>query len=365
MEIYRGLILVSPHGDYIADGTKTMIIKSLYLPTIVNKPLLLIQQKKALGIIYLGNIQEIKKSEFNSYYKYHLVTKRERNLWWPNKTVFYLYPIIKKKIFLIPVPVQYPQGPQILILPENIHLKQKIYIGTSGYYYDSWNETYYPPKVNKLEYYASEFNSLEINNSFYKIVDKNVWTKWFTETPSNFTFTAKVYRGITQFGKFDLLKTFWNNAKHCLPKLKCILFQFNKNFKFNVENVKKLEKINVPIKCAFEFRNDTWFNEIIYDFFKKRKWTIVITYMPNIGFMPKLNDYTRTSNFMYFRLHGSTALYSGSHSARTLSQIAHYIRNDASIEMAFIYFNNTDSTNKKIPDAIYDAEIMKNKYIIN
>jgi uncharacterized protein YecE (DUF72 family) len=352
MEIYKGLILVYPHGDYIVNNKKTMIVKSLNLTQIINKPLLLVQRKQALGIIYLGDIITINKKEFMDYYKYHLVNPKEKKEWWKTKTKFYLYPIIKKKIFKVPIPIEYPQGPQVLINPQNIKLVQQLYIGTSGYSYPFWNRIYYPKSVNKFQYYSNDFKSVEINNSFYRIVDKFVWKKWNEESNKNFVFSAKVYMGFTRYHKLESLHKFWNNAKYLLPKLKCLLFQFPKTFKYNDKNVSLLKKINLPILCAFEFRDSSWFNDDVYKLFKKRKWTIVISYTHDNKFTPK--DYVQTSNFVYFRLHGTTNQYQGSHS-KLLLNLAKFIRS-LDITKAFVYFNNTDSNDKKIPDAIYDAK---------
>jgi len=355
MSYYKGLILVYPHGDHVYDGKKTMIIKSLKLSHIIGKPLLLIQKKVALGIIYLGNIITIKKQDISKYRKYHLVNKEEEKEWWKNKLYFYLYPIIKKYMFTIPIPIQYSLGPQVLVnIVEPI---QKIYVGTSGYSYSFWK--YY----NKLEYYSSQLKSIEINNTFYKIPTVEVCKEWLSKTPSDFTFTLKVYQGITHYYRMDLLKTFFNNIKCLLPRLKCLLFQFSPRFKFSEKNLKYIQQINVPIKCAFEFKNESWINDDVYKIFKKRNWTIVIRYTPDNYFSPKLNEYKITSNFLYFRLHGTTEYSHGLHNDRIFKQMIMYIRNNEKIKTNFIYFNNTDSITKNLPDAIYDALKLQNKYV--
>lgn len=120
MAIFKGLIIVRPHGTYIASGKKTIIIKSIKLKKIINKPLLLIENKIALGIIYLGDLSQISISQFKKERKKHLITEKERLKWWPDKSVLYRYPITKTKIFKRPYRVTYPIGPQVLIDPNNI-----------------------------------------------------------------------------------------------------------------------------------------------------------------------------------------------------------------------------------------------------
>ena len=68
MSYYRGLIIVSPHGDYIKNNSKTEIVKSLNLKNISGKPLLLIQNKVALGIIYLDTPVKIDLETFRKEY---------------------------------------------------------------------------------------------------------------------------------------------------------------------------------------------------------------------------------------------------------------------------------------------------------
>ena len=180
--IYRGIIIVKPHGDYIADGTKTIIIKSIKLHDIAHKPLLLIQDKLALGIIYLDEYQQIDLKKFNKLKTQHKITDEERKKWWHDKKVFYEYAIIKTNIYKIPIPIEYPIGPQVLVKIENITKKQNIYIGTSGYKYEWWNDSGY----NKFDIYNMTFNTVEINASFYNFYSQKTWKKIIDESPDDF-----------------------------------------------------------------------------------------------------------------------------------------------------------------------------------
>jgi uncharacterized protein YecE (DUF72 family) len=350
MNYYRAIIIVYSHGNYIINKKKTMIVKSIYLHDISYKPLLLVQNKYALGIIELGDVIEINKRDFNKYFKYHLVTREECKLWWPNKNTFYLYPITHVRQF-IPFQVTYSQGPQVLITPGNIKLVQKIYIGTSGYDYQ-WN--YYPKHVNKLMYYANNFNSLEVNTTFYNIHNRDIWSKWLHNVNHKFVFTCKVNRTITHYQQFNKFSLFWKSVSALLPNLKCLLFQFPQRFQYNEINLDKLNMLRPEIKCAFEFKNTEWFNKTVYDYFKKRRWSIVISHYYDSGFAPKLNKWIQTSNHIYFRLHGTTDEYMGSY-VLILKKLALFIRS-LDIKYVFVFFNNTDSNHNNEPDAIYDAK---------
>jgi hypothetical protein len=121
MSYYRGLILVSPHGTYIKELKKVMIIKVKKLESIINKKLLLIENKKALGYIKLSAINKINKTQFNKLKDKHMITDKERNKWWPNKNIFYAYPVSIIKFFKYPKNINYKSGPQILVKPESIY----------------------------------------------------------------------------------------------------------------------------------------------------------------------------------------------------------------------------------------------------
>lgn len=119
MSFYRGLIIVAPHGSWIADGTKSMIIKSVPLRKIANRPLLLIESKKALGIVWLSGPRPISVLKFRQLRSKHRITDPERKKWWKYRQL-YVYDVLRKKIYRKPRKINYPQGPQILVKPENI-----------------------------------------------------------------------------------------------------------------------------------------------------------------------------------------------------------------------------------------------------
>lgn len=368
----KGIIIVEPHGTYIANGTKKIIIKSKKFD-IIDKPLLLIQKKEALGVIYIDSIKEINLTKFNKDKKLHLVTDQERKKWWKDKKVLYEYHISKRNIFVAPVPIAYKQGPQVFININNIKPLQKIYIGTSGYSYDWWKDFYqHKSKTeDKLKIYSDNFQSLEINGSFYKEYKKSVWTKLKDIVPQNFTYSVKVNQSITHYYQFQKYNKFWNSVKVLIPKLKCVLFQFPEHFKYSEKNMERLRNLDTNIRAAFEFRDKLWFNSDVYELFKrKRKWSIVVDYHGfkwsnksnlSIGFNPQLDQWPITSDFIYFRLHGTTGKYEGSH-RKILPKVAKFIRNqyNEGIKYAFVYFNNTDSlANNNVSNAIVDAKYLQ------
>ena len=81
---------------------------------------------------------------------------------------------------------------------------KQVLIGTSGFNYSSWRGTFYPenlPSKDWLEYYSGRYPTVEINNSFYVAVRKSTYQKWYSQTPSDFSFVIKGHRMITQLKK--------------------------------------------------------------------------------------------------------------------------------------------------------------------
>lgn len=115
----RGFVVVAPHGEWIADGSKTHLVKSKRYK-MAGEPLLVIQRKKALAVIVPGEPEEISLAEFKRRRGHHLVSEKERKSWWRNKSKFYYYPIQSVRRLRTPVPVEYPQGPQVFVRPENV-----------------------------------------------------------------------------------------------------------------------------------------------------------------------------------------------------------------------------------------------------
>ena len=360
--IYRGFVVKPPHGDYLVSGKKKIITKSKKYSDIMNKPLLVIQNKKALGIIIIDFVKTLTEKEFIKKRKLHLISEKEQKLWYTMRN-YNEYKIKYKYWFKNPIPINYSIGPHTIVMPSNITIMQNIYIGTSGYDYNWFNTS----STNSLIYYASKFNSLELNSSFYKIPNDKQCLKLLNNTPKNFKFSIKIHKSITHFGKLNnkSVNYFIKKLKILILKIQCLLFQFSSKFKYSKKNFNKFKNLkHNKLKFAFEFRDASWYNNDVYELFKKRKnWTIVITY----DYINKLNfdlsNFNFISNYIYIRLHGTTDKYEGSH-IKLIPALIKFVRDSYinSISDVFIYFNNTNSYNKKISDALYDAQYTK-KYI--
>ncbi len=213
-----------------------------------------------------------------------------------------------------------------------------IHIGTSGWQYRDWNGTFYPDNVKKdqLTFYATKFDTVEINSTFYHIPRESTCEKWYTETPDNFVFTLKLYRGITHYNKLimnnetrRMLREFCVSAVHLGDKLGMILVQLPPSLKKDIallgvfaDAVCALEKeLHCQLPLTLEVRNASWFDEEVEQFLNDKKIGWVINDSPNRW--PSANFVTNRQP--YIRFHGNKILYRSSYDDEELREWAQFI----------------------------------------
>ncbi|SKA18444.1 DUF72 domain-containing protein [Sediminibacterium ginsengisoli] len=203
--------------------------------------------------------------------------------------------------------------------------KGKIHIGTSGWSYRHWKGKFYPAGLAaaaEFSYYCSIFKTVELNNSFYRIPDKETFINWRKKTPGDFLFAVKGGRYFTHLKKLKAdrpaLKDFFERAMHLGKKLGPVLFQLPPRWKCNVERLAGfLELLPEKIRCCFEFRDTSWYNEEVYKLLRSHNCAFCIYELAG-----HISPLTVTAGFVYVRLHGPGAKYQGSYPAETLQEWA-------------------------------------------
>lgn len=145
--------------------------------------------------------------------------------------------------------------------------QQNVYIG-----FAKWNRSdlkgFYPQGIkDELQYYSSQFNSIELNATFYKSYSADQFTKWRCKTPKNFKFFPKLTQEISHWkrleGVQDSVNDFLFKVQYLGEKLGTIFLQLNENFRH--DNFKRIETFinNWPkeIKFAIEVRHPNWFSD--------------------------------------------------------------------------------------------------------
>ncbi|MHA1683842.1 MAG: DUF72 domain-containing protein [Promethearchaeota archaeon] len=191
------------------------------------------------------------------------------------------------------------------------------HIGTSGWGYDEWVGPVYPHGIKNakmLDFYVNLFNTCEINTSFYHIPRDIHVRAWNKKVPDEFTFSVKLYRGITHDAKLDprmygnLLDMQMARFEPLEAKIKAYLLQLPPSFSMKNEGhheylIKFLENWGhhwPPEKLVVEFRNLTWMNDDAFDLLKEYRVVYCIVVEPLLP--PRLDVTNR--DLAYIRFHG-------------------------------------------------------------
>lgn len=220
-----------------------------------------------------------------------------------------------------------------------------IRIGTSGYHYKHWVGPFYPPRTSAarmLDFYVQHFDTLELNNSFYRLPTIQAFECWGDSTPSDFVFAVKASRFITHNKKLkdpeNALENLLPRAQHLGKKLGPILFQLPPKWKVNVERLQELlEILPREHRYAFEFRELSWLKPEVNRILKKFNAAFCIYELA--GYHTPLES---TADFSYVRLHGPAAgKYQGSYSDERLGDWARWIQEQSKrLKAIYVYFDN-------------------------
>jgi uncharacterized protein YecE (DUF72 family) len=253
-------------------------------------------------------------------------------------------------------------------------------IGTSGYSYDDWRGTFYPPEIpqNKmLEFYCLYFQTVELNATYYTIPSHKTFERLVQKTPDNFEFIVKTYKDTTHLRQ--------NNATAIQKLLAAVnplveakkfhgfLAQFPYSFKNRESNRKYLletKRLVGDHPLFVEFRNYTWLNAQIPIFLEENGIGYVNVDQPRLrGLMPPQDLVTNKTG--YIRLHGRNekTWWDGKGSERydyeyNEGELNEWLVNISNILRktfkSYIFFNN-HPTGKSIKNAQQMMELLKAK----
>jgi uncharacterized protein YecE (DUF72 family) len=230
--------------------------------------------------------------------------------------------------------------------------KGRFWSGTSGLVLKEPNKKAYPEAFrtkSRLEYYASQFNSIEINSSFYKIPRGVTYKNWSLGVPHEFQFTVKLWKGITHPGKGEQIRErdleIFMEAIHALGAHKgCLLIQFPMTTTYDAGQLENLLKdlrtmdSGKDWRLAVEFRDTSWYRRQIFDLLDHFQASLVLHDMPR----SKPQDFNKHAPFVYLRYHGEKGDYRGSYDSMFLSAEAKRIRKWMNEGLdVYAYFNNT------------------------
>jgi len=181
----------------------------------------------------------------------------------------------------------------------------RLHVGTSGYNFPEWKGTFYPAKIKPpemLPYYAGRLSTVAINYTFYRMPTAKTVAGWNAAVPDGFTFVLKTPQRITHMARLrdvdDSLRFFTETVRPLGPKLGPILVQLPPNFKQDLARLKDfLTLFPADLRCAFEFRNASWFADATYEALRAANAALCVADTED-GHTPL----QATADFGYFRL---------------------------------------------------------------
>jgi uncharacterized protein YecE (DUF72 family) len=221
-----------------------------------------------------------------------------------------------------------------------------VHIGTSGWSYDHWVGVLYPRKASSLQRmdaYAREFRTVEVNNTFYRWPKDEVFATWHDRLPQGFLASAKASRGLTQFRKLKDPQPWLDRMEAGMSRLRekrgVLLFQLPPHFGRDLDRLDQfLGLVPRGQRTAVEFRHPTWNVEKTYEVLARHGAAYCV--MSGAGLPCVLRA---TANLVYVRLHGPDHqhMYAGSYPEADLRWWAGRIGEwQSQGRDVFAYFNN-------------------------
>ena len=224
-------------------------------------------------------------------------------------------------------------------------MHQQWNIGCSGFYYKEWKDIFYPkgwPQKKWFEYYCQHFNTLEINNTFYRFPELANLQSWYNRSPENFCFAVKAPKTITHVKPFIdtkvVIQEFYSVVKEGFAdKLGPVLFQLPPRLNYSQETLERIiTQLDTSFTNVIEFRHESWWRQDVYSILQKHNITFCGQSYPALP-----NDVISNTNTAYYRFHGVPKLYFSAYEPAFLRQVAMLLQEDPNIKNCFLFFNNT------------------------
>jgi len=144
----------------------------------------------------------------------------------------------------------------------------RVLIGTSGWHYESWRGPFFPqglPIKNQLQYYASQFDTTELNGVFYRTPTPETVKNWHEQTGKPFVFAWKASKYITHWKRLSdrsasSLALMEQRIALLGRKVGPILFQLPPQFEVDADRLASFSRLlSRKRRYAFEFRHPSWY----------------------------------------------------------------------------------------------------------
>ena len=226
-----------------------------------------------------------------------------------------------------------------------------ILVGTSGWQYRDWRDRFYPagtPQRRWLEHYARNFATVEVNNAFYRLPERDTFVKWRERTPADFCVAVKMSRYLTHIKRLnepaEPVQRFLSHAQGLGDKLGPVLLQLPPSLSIDLTALDETLALFPPsLKVAVEPRHPSWWTDQARELLEKHGAALCWADRKGRAVTPLW----RTTDWGYLRMHEGRAQPRPRYGAAALRT---WVERIADFPTAYVYFNN-DPGGAAIADA--------------
>jgi uncharacterized protein YecE (DUF72 family) len=217
-------------------------------------------------------------------------------------------------------------------------------VGCSGWQYKHWRGEFYPADLLQnrwFEHYASIFDTVEINNSFYRLPEAATFASWARRAPKRFLFAVKASRFLTHMKKLkdpeEPIERLFSRMRALGRHLGPVLYQLPPGWKLDRQRLEHfLQALPAGIRHVLEFREPSWYADDVLRLLDEHRVALCLHDMPGSA-----TERERVGPFVYVRFHGATGKYGGSYSDEQLRSWARWLHTQRQAGSdVYAYFNN-------------------------
>jgi uncharacterized protein YecE (DUF72 family) len=217
-------------------------------------------------------------------------------------------------------------------------------VGCSGWQYRHWRGDFYPsdlPLTKWFEHYAARFDTVEINNSFYRLPERATFASWARRAPRGFEFAVKASRFLTHMKKLkdptEPIERLFSRMRGLGTHLGPVLYQLPPGWKVDVDRFSRfLDVLPRRARHVVEFREPSWYSPEIFGLMERRRVALCLHDMQGSA-----TARARVGPFVYVRFHGAASRYGGGYSDERLRGWAAWLDGQRADGCdVYAYFNN-------------------------